>query len=473
MISRATILLMTSQVIFLFSGFLINSGLARIFKPIDYGTFGLVMSILVIVELFVITGIPEAIQKFGGERPEVMSKLISKTLPWQIVYAIIVFLIFWLIAPLLSNIFGDSELTFYLRIAGIDIIIYGLYKYFLGVQNGLHRFFHYTILGITYSLAKLAAILGLVWLGFSISGALVGNIIGSVLALILAFMFSRVPESEVELESRSYTSFVIQNVFYFVGLNLFFSIDLWFVKYYIPGAGVGLYVSASVLAKVTYLISVALSAVLLPSLSRTIKLQQQQRTNALIKDSLRYLMIFLVLINTVIIINSTGIIKLFFGDDYIAAASVLSILIVGLSFFTMMAIINTIMIANNQMRASLVLILGLLILDCILNRILVPHYQLYGAAIATATVGLLGTILGGLYVFKEFKSLIISFSLVRLTAITLFVFFIANLMNQIHIDVILKSVLLGSIFLFLLWLTREITSVDLRRFKESLGFSNT
>jgi len=46
MISRAMILLMTSQAIFLFSGFLIHALLARLLGVIDYGTFGVVMSIL-------------------------------------------------------------------------------------------------------------------------------------------------------------------------------------------------------------------------------------------------------------------------------------------------------------------------------------------------------------------------------------------------------------------------------------------
>ncbi len=462
---------MISQIIFLLSGFLINSGLARLLQPIDYGTFGLIMSILVIVELFVITGIPEAIQKYGGENPEAMSKLISKTLPWQIAYAVAVFGAFWLIAPVISKIFGDSNLTFYLRIAGIDIVIYGLYKYFLGVQNGLHRFVHYTILGITYSLSKLAAILGLVWLGFSITGALIGNIIGSILALILALAFSRIAKTDAEPEPQSYLSFVIQNVFYFVGLNLFFSIDLWFVKYYLSGASVGHYVSAGVLAKLTYLLSVALSAVLLPSLARTIRLQQETRTRDLIKDSLRYLLIFLIFINTVVIINAKGIINLFFGEEYLTAAPIVSILIVGLSLITMMAVINTIMIAKNQMKACFVMIVSLLILDAALNTILVPRYGLYGAAIATSAIGLMGTVWGGLYILAEFKTLIFSLSTIRLAGVTFFVFLISNLFNHDKIDVIMNAALVGGVYLLLLWLTKEINAVDLRRLKESLGIS--
>ncbi|MCG8603377.1 oligosaccharide flippase family protein [bacterium] len=472
MVSRATVLLMLSQAIFLLSGFLINSGLARLLQPIDYGTFGLTMSILVIVELLVITGIPEAIQKFGGEQPMAMKKLIAKTLPWQIGYAVTVFVIFWLMTPHLASLFGDHSLTYYLRIASIDIVIYGLYKYFLGVQNGLHRFVHYTLLGITYSVVKLAAIIGLVWAGFSIVGALVGNVIGSLAALVLALLVTRLAKSEAEPEPNSYFSFVLQNVVYFVGLNLFFSIDLWFVKYYLSGTGVGHYVSAGVLAKLTYLLSVALSAVLLPSLARSIKLRQTSRTKELIKDSLRYVLIFLLLVNTVVVLNAEGIIVLFFGMEYLAAAPILSILIVGLSFVTMMAVINTFMIANNQMKACFVMIGSLVILDIVLNRMLVPEFGLYGAAFATAIVGFVGTVWGGLYILEEFRSLIFSFSSLRLAGVTSAVFLASTLLGFGQFDVILKSALMGSVYVLLLWITKEINTVDLRRLKESLGMTN-
>lgn len=473
MISRATLLLMCSQVVFLLSGFLINSGLARLLQPIDYGTFGLVMSVLVVVELFVITGIPEAIQKYGGEHPEAMPRLISKTLPWQIGYATTVFLLFWLAAPLLAKAFGDATLTFYFRVAGIDIIVYALYKYFLGVQNGLHRFTQYTVLGVTYSLTKLASIFALVWLGFSVTGALVGNMLGSVFALLLSMFVSRLGKSEAEPESIPYLSFVVQNVLYFVGLNLFFSVDLWFVKSFLSPTGVGIYVSAGVLAKLTYFVSIALSAMLLPSLARTKKLEQSERNYALTRDSLRYLIIFLVLINTIVIVNAEDIIRLFFGESYLRAAPILRILMAGLSMVTLMAVINTIMIADDKMKACLVMILGLLALDVTLNLVLVPRYQLWGAAVSTTIVGFIGTGVAGFFIPEIFKSLFFSLSILRLAGISALLIALTDFFRSLPLDVIVQSALIGLIYLTLLWITREINAVDLRRLRESFGLSHT
>ncbi len=471
MLSRATILLMTGQAIFLLSGFLMHAILARLFSVGEYGTFGVVMSILIIAELFVITGIPEAIQKFGGGRPEAMQKLMAKTLPWQITYGMVVLVLFWLIAPFLAGFFGDERLAPLLRLASFDIIFYGLYKYFLGVQNGLHKFVHYTILGISYAIIKLMAIVGLVWLGFSLTGAVIGNMIGSIIALALAWLFSRLPKSTEELEDIPYLSFITQNVFYFVGLNLFFAIDLWIVKYFLSDTSVGLYVSAATLAKLTYMFSIALSAVLLPSLSRSISMKQFDRVREITQDSLRYLLIFLVLINIVIAINSEGIIRLFFGAKYVEAASVLILLTAGLSLVTMMAIINTIMIAQNKMKACFVMIAGLLALDVVLGLALVTRFGLMGAATATTLVGIVGTIWGGMYILQDFKGLVFSLSTVRIAGAAALVFLLSYGLNLISLDVIIESALIAGLYLVLLWLTKELNSIDLRRLRESFGIS--
>lgn len=471
MLSRATILLTISQAVFLLSGFLIHAVLARLLGVEDYGTFGLVMSILVIVELFVITGIPEAIQKFGGSRPNAMYGLVKTTLPWQLIYVTVILVLFWLVAPLWASGLGDTRLTILLRIASFDIVFYGMYKYYLGVQNGMQRFVQYTILGIFYSISKLIAIASLAWLGYSVPGAIIGNMLGSVIALGLAWAFSRLPETNEDPGEIPYVTFVVQNIFYFVGLNLFFAIDIWFVKHYLSDYSVGLYISSSTLAKVTYMFSIALSAVLLPSLARSIELKQVERVREITQDSLRYLMIFLALIIVVMAINSRGIIALFFGERFTAASPSLILLTIGYSLVTMMAIINTIMIANDKMKACFIIISGLIVVDVVLNLVLVPRYELLGAALATTVVGLVGTVWGGIYIFEAFKRVVLSLSALRIAGTALLVFALSSGLNLLPSDAILKSVLISGVYFLVLWLTRELSTIDIRRLKESAGIS--
>jgi len=470
-VGRATILLMCSQVIFLAAGLAVNFGLARLLGVVDFGNFGLVMSVLVVVELFVITGIPEVIQKFGGERPEAMAHLVKKTLRWQMLYAVLVFAAFELSAPLLAQFFRDPNLTSLFRLAGFDIIVYGLYKYFLSVQNGLHRFTQYTWLGIAYSLARVAAILVLVWLGFSVHGALIGNIIASAVALLLALVFYRPSHAQVELQSLQYGAWAAQNVLYFVGLNAFFAIDLWFIKYFLSAEEVGLYVSAAVLAKLSYFMSIAISAVLLPSLSRAIAMQDEKRATELTQDTLRYLLIFLTLANIIVALTAEDVIALLFGAAFTSAAPVLRWLMAGLSCVTLMAVINTIMIARNRMTACFAMVLALVAGDVALNLLLVPRLQLLGGALATSIIGVLGATFALWSIRREVKPLLLSWSIPRMLGIALGVYALAKSVDFISIDFLVKAVALAGIYFVLLWLSKEINAVDLRRLRESLGVS--
>ena len=86
MLGRATFLLMISQGFFLVSGYSVNVGLSRLLGPAEFGTFGVVMSFLLVVELFVITGIPIVLQKFVAENMEARRLLHRKNLPWHLLY---------------------------------------------------------------------------------------------------------------------------------------------------------------------------------------------------------------------------------------------------------------------------------------------------------------------------------------------------------------------------------------------------
>ena len=392
MIARGTVLMMIGQASFLVSAFAINFGLARLFGPEDYGTFGVVMSVLIVVELFVITGIPELVQKFGGENPEKMYILKRKTLPWQIVYSFLVFALFWFCVPLISASFDDGRLTQFIRIASFDIVFYGLFKYYQGLQNGQHKFDKHAVLGITYAVSKVAAIFGFVLSGYSLNGALVGNALGSVGGLIAGLIVTRIPKETGDLQDIPYLKFIIPNILYFVSLYLFFCIDLWFVKIYASGTDVGYCVSAGALAKIPYVFSIALSAALLPSIAKATKMEDEKQVKELTGESMRYVLMFLILFVVVVNSTSVAVVRLLFGNAYEGAAQPLSILIFGLSFITIFAILNTILQSRNRMTLSFVLMFGLVILDIITNYFFVPRYGILGAAAATTLASGVGAL---------------------------------------------------------------------------------
>ena len=463
--------MMIGQASFLVSAFVINFGLARLFGPEDYGTYGVVMSVLIVVELFVITGIPELIQKFGGEEPEKMYLLKRKTLPWQIIYSFLIFAVFWFCVPMISTSFGDGHLTKFIRIASFDIVFYGLFKYYQGLQNGLHKFDRHAALGITYAISKVAAIFGFVFSGYSLNGALIGNALGSVGGLIAGLIATRLPKQTGDLQGIPYFKFIVPNILYFVSLYLFFCIDLWFVKIYTTGTDVGYYVSAGALAKIPYVFSIALSAALLPSIAKATKMKDEKQVKELTGESTRYVLMFLILFVVVVNRTSVAVVRLLFGRAYEGAAQPLSILIFGLSFITIFAILNTILQSRNRMTLSFVLMFGLVILDIITNYFFVPRYGILGAAAATTLASGVGALLGWYFVNLEITSFLPSVSLLKMVGSAIIVFTVSALLPFPDSLVFLKIFILSGVYFVSLWLIGEMKQADLLRLKSMVSKS--
>jgi len=466
MLIRGTFLMIIGQVSFMLSAFAINFGLARLLGPVNYGTFGLVMSILVAIERLVVTGIPEMMQKFGGERPENMYLLKKKMFPRQLFYTVIIFSVFWLVTPLISKFFGDDALTLYLHIASFDIIFYGLYKFYLGMQNGLHRFNHHAFMAITYSVSKVCAVFALVLTGLSLTGALIGNALGSVGGLILGIIITRLPRVEGTWKHIPYVEFIIPNILYFLGLFLFFCIDLWFVKYFLDKLEVGYYVSASALAKVPYFTSIALSAALLPSVSFASKKQDRQRVHALVQQSLRYIFMGLMIVNILFITMPSILIHIVFGAEYSGAAEVLPILGIGLSFLTFFAVMNTILMARNRMKTIFIITFCVIIIDVVCNSMLVPRYHLTGAAVSTTIAAVIGTLLSGINIFWDLKIILPFLSFLRISGVAAVIFILSLFIPEQGIWIVIKLLIVPAVYFLLLWVIGELTEIDFRRLKE-------
>ncbi len=468
MLGRATILLMTSQGFLLVSGYVINVGLARLLGPQGFGLFGVVMSFLLVVQLFVITGIPIALQKFVAENIDTSRLLHRKILPWHLLYSVAVFGLFWFVAPVISDFLKDERLTYLLRIASFDILFYGLYKYYASIQNGLHEFSRQTITGIAYAVAKPVGTFTLIFLGYGVTGAIWGNTLGSIGGLLVGFALLRFPQVKGRLAEIPFFKFAFTNVFYFVGLQLLFSIDIWVVKYYLSEDVVGQYVSAASVAKIPYFLSLAVSSALLPSISRATKERDEKRVRDIIRITLRYW--FMLLFGMIVVVGSTApaLVVLFFGTAYAAAGPVLGVLFSGVALLTFAAVMNTILISRDSLASCLVVVACLILVHATANAFLVPQYGAMGAANATLLVGVLATVLSGALLLNKTRVLLPALSALKTVAAAGAILALANYLPLSALFLLARCVLLAAGFVLLLFLLRELNVADLKRLRAVL-----
>jgi len=461
MLWRGFLLLLISQFFFLLGGYGMNVVLARVLGPEGYGTFGVVYSLLMVFELLVVAGIPNALQRFVGERPAQAYALHKVMFRWQLIYTILVFVGAVVCAPVIVGFLRDEEITWLLRIATIDVLFFAFYWYFNGLQIGLKNFGKQTLIASTYSVSKFIFVSGLVLAGFSVAGAFVGNILGSVCGLGLGLWFTRLDKSDAGVPKSDLIHFIVNNIVYSIALNLFFYVDLWFVKYHAAKSVVGFYNAASTLGRFPYFLSIALTGALLPSLSYAIGQGRKAEIERIIRQSLRAIMILTLPVMVLVATSASPVVRLFFGEGYEGAGGVLQRLIIGLSMLAILVVLNTIAMAKNGMKGCTVIVLALVLLDVLLNAILVPRGGPNGAALATTVTMIIGVIISSLHVLHHFKVFMSIGTVVRILAASLVILIISGLVRpDNNWELIVKFASLLSIYVLLLRSIGEISHDD-------------
>ena len=468
-LAKGTIYLMSAQLIFLIGGYAIHFGLGRYMGPELYGTFGVIISLLTICRVLVESGTGQAVSKYTAERNKLADKIKNQAIKIQIVFAFIIFLFLFTLAPLIANLLKDSTLTPYIRFIAFFIPVSSLYAVYLGLLNGIRAFGKQAKISIIYEAIKVLAVFTLVFLGFKVWGAITGYLMASIVSLIMAYHYWISKDREdigvrSNFEMSKIIKFAAPVILFSLAFNLVMSLDLFFVKAILrEKAQVGFYTSAAALSKAPYFIFLALSGTLFPSIAKsTSNKGSEELTKRYINQSLRYTLIFLVPCTFIISATSRDLISLVYTGKYLTAAYPLSILIFGLTFLCLFIILTTVITASGKPRISLGIVLVLLVVNIILNRTLVSIYGLIGAAIATTITGILGLLISGIYVYHRFHSLTSLLSLFRILVASSIIYVIARSFSLSGIALIGYYIGLLSIYFALLFIFREIKKEDIQ-----------
>lgn len=460
---------MIGQVIFVLSGYVVNIFLSRTLGVEQYGVFGVVMSVLVWVELSVIVGIPTALQKFIGEDPTHAHALRSAALGMQIKYSLIIFALFFAAAGALANALNDESLTFYLRVASVNIVLYAMYRLFINVHNGMKNFGKQTLASIVYAIGKMVAIYALVWRGTAVVGALVGNAVGSGLGLAAALMMKPgIAPMEGAFEKSKISRYAAPIVVFTLLLNLFLSLDLWFVKAVLDSTAAGYYVAASTIAKAPYFLFLALSFTLLPSLAKAKKDDDKPRVQRLIWQSTRILLASMALIIVLVMSSAAELIELLFTKTYAPSIPILQIQICGLSFFTVFMVFTTMLNVDDRPSSALWICAAVVAVNVAMNLWMVPKYGIVGAAWATTTSTFAGMLWAGIVVYRKFAVTFSLRAIMRIAVAAAGAYALGKLVPDSISWLLLKYAIITAAFGGMLFVLGEFRAEEIASVKQSL-----
>ncbi|MDI6821521.1 MAG: oligosaccharide flippase family protein [Actinomycetota bacterium] len=470
-VAQGTFYLTISQAFALICGYALHITLGRVLGPSHYGLFGFVISLLVWLEI-TLGGVSGAAIKKVAESPFFTKVIEKKAIYLQSLVAIILFVLAFSFSPFLSRIFNDPKIDVYFKIAILDIPILAFYNIYIALLNGSRFYKQQAIASIVYFFSKLIFVVGLVLLGLSVAGALIGNIMASVFGFLVGFYYFReliggTEEVDINDTVKTVKSFGLLKLavpFAIVGLlfNLLMSIDLWFVKEIVLSAPkVGYYVAASTLAKVLYFLFGALSSALFPAITNSIAEGRIEQTKRYINQALRFLLLFLVPISFVMAVTSTNLVSLLYSQRYLAAGSPLAILAFGYAFISILLAILSILMANNNFKEVIILASFLVLADAGLCMSLISHYGLSGAAMATTLTCLVGVILGASLLWKNFATLVSPQSVFKILISSLVISFIFIMVPATGLNLTILYVVAALAYMGLLVLFKEIKSEDI------------
>ncbi len=465
-IGKGTVQLMTAQVVFLASGYAIHFGLGRLLGPELYGIFGVVISLLTLSAIISRVGIPRAASKFIAEDVELVNTIKKKALGIILVLGIIVSSLYFIFAGVIANLLNDPTLVPYLRLSAFAILPAALYTIYLASLNGMRLFGKQATASVIYSLTKVSLVLGLVMMGYSVAGAILGYVAASLVGMLVARYQCNFKGVVNDFDVRKLIGFAIPVMFFSVATNLLMSIDLLSIKAILKeNVLTGYYTAASTLAKPPFFIFAAVSGTLFPSIANAYAKNDKKLTSRYITQSLRYLLLLLVPLTFMVSATSENLISLVYTSTYVPAGPALGILIFGIGFMTLTTVLNAVIMGIGKPWISLTIALVIIPIAVVLNLILIPLYQLNGAAIATTVTAFIGTLISASYVFRKFKPLVSPLSFVRILIVSLFIYLISSSYPLAGILLPLEYAFLFLIYFATLRIVGELKNEDIETVK--------
>lgn len=423
--------LAASQMITVICGFAINIFLSRYLGLDLYGQYSLIIIGIMAIGLQIIaTGFPETMSKFISEEKEEAINLTSQFLTFQIIESIIITIIFLAVSPLLSFIFDDIDVMYLVLLASFLIIGQGLVSFFVLLYNGLRKFVSQAIIVSLYAILKL----GFVIIGayfWSVPGAILGFIIST---LLIAFIFVLISRKYLGTKlrftiSKKIITYVLQITLFYLGIALITSLDLIFIKFILSESGddvVGIYNAGATISRLSYFLIMSFSGVMFPTISNLITNENHEQAKKEIGSMIKISSIFLIPFVFSISSASDKIISILYKPEFSESAVISRYLVFGYSILGFFVIFSNLINAIGDVKISIFISLGIIVVDIILLYIMITYIGLIGATIATIITSFIGLIIMIIFVIKKIGITINIVSIIRIIISGMLIFGVLN-----------------------------------------------
>ena len=425
---RGSLIILIGNIIFRIGGYIYRFLMAILLGPTAYGVLGITLPFQGIFQTLSAGGLPPAIAKYVAEYEAVDEKDMAR----QTIYTalkIMVFLGFFfgalmifVVAPYLAYGYLEKPAALVpLQIIGLITPVSVIVGAFRGAFQGVYKMEYIVYTRAVEQLGMILCATAFVLIGLSTIGALWGTVLGyslSVVAAVYLFKYrlgDLIPKAsedfvftlkdELKL-AGTLVKFSIPVIITAIAEMLIYNICTIVMGRFLTFDEIGFFAAADPIARLPLIISVSIATTILPASSEAFKLKDTDMLQKYVSEAYKYSLLFVVpmCVGLALFATPTLAVLYFKNPAYVAGAIALSILSLGMTFYSIFAISTSIIQGIGNPRIPMYILVGGAIVTGILNWYLVPFLGIAGGALATSIACLLMMIPCVYFVFSLTKT---------------------------------------------------------------------
>lgn len=479
-IGRSSIIVLISIVIAAFFSYLFRIVIARNMEVEEYGLFYAVLSVVVFFTIFRDLGLGEAVSRFIPiynlkKQSSRIKFLILLTASFQVFMAVIISLILVLLSGFLAgNYFKNPLSSTFLILLCLMFIFTILVETLKSTFRGFQMMNHYSAMEIVQSIVLLLLTLFFFKIGFGVFSPVMAYVVSSPITFFVfvpfflnAFPFFKTRFKYYKNDMKSHFSYGIPLIFMSLGSKSIWYVDIFFLTYFASLTDVGLFNIVMPTATLFLLFGRSIALVLLPAGSEILAKNKEKKLSDGLAKIQKYA--FIVMAPLVFILFSFPdlFIKLLFGNEYVGGALALQIVLVGIIFFTIFRINQSVISSTGKTK----IVAKIYILTAILNLIgciiLIPLYGLVGAAAITSISYMFSLFLSNYELSKLIKIKILWSHLIKIficgLVFTALIFYLKGIINlNVWMELFAVAVPAATVYVALIFLFKVITFKEVK-----------
>jgi O-antigen/teichoic acid export membrane protein len=465
-LQRGTAQLLLAKGCFFVSAYVMSAILARNLGAAEYGIYGVVISVLFWLEMLVYAGVPGATAKLMADSRHDPNAVERSARALLVGLSLLLFGVCWLLAPGAASLMRIANGEILFRIVILDLPFAALYASYDGILYGRRTFGVIAIAQVVYAASKIGGVVALVGLGFSLERVLLVNVLSTCVVCAVLTVRCRPHGFKPKRGIMAEISVIAMPMaVYLVAGQVLVNMDLWSLKSLWEGEGeiVGQYVASMNLAKILTVIPAAQAGVLFTSVAWAIASRDTARARRHIREASRFALIVAAVSCVVLGSNGSELLAVIFSDVYAEGQRFLWFQLVAFGLFGLLDIFcHSLMAIGRQYLAAGTLV-AIAPLAWLSNYVLIPQFGPLGAAASMLLGIVVGTCLTGAMAYRHFGVFIPFSTVLRVLVAVLIVGLLSEAINVRGPLIMMKLAILGSFYVFLLYVLGEITKKDLWR----------